>query len=443
MKVSIRPTSAVATVAVILSAHSAVLGQGPRYNVIELDPPPEASARAAGLNNAGQLCGTIDGDHAYLWSNGRFSINGDENRTFGEAINDRGIVAGRRLIDTTFEVIVWNPVNDQLMSLPTVPEDAFLYALNNVGRMAGTGRDSQAWTYDIRTDTLNLLQFGNTMNPPGINEATAVSASGVVSGTMMRDDFGPQAFTWTEAGGVFALEQPPGNWGIARGANDLGDVVGSGWDEFFTEKVALWQDGVWTDLGVSDPTRFFVSFGVDINNVGQIVGFSPNDIFQRNYGWVWQDGAYYDLEEQLDPFANVEVDRTLAINDNGEILAEALEGQFRVRSVILRETTVSTGGVEPGIAGMVNTVEITGASPLERVALVYGFSIGETEVGVCPGLSVHIANAQLAGVATADASGTATISGFIPGSMSGQTIVLQAIDASACTASHVSFATLQ
>jgi len=92
---------------------------------------------------------------------------------------------------------------------------------------------------------------------------------------------------------------------------------------------------------------------------------------------------------------------------------------------------LTSTGACPGII----TLTATGATPGARVGFAYGFTPGSTPVGPCPGLSVDIAGAALAGVATADVFGTASISGFVPAGACGS-VLAQAVEVPLCTKSN-------
>lgn len=79
---------------------------------------------------------------------------------------------------------------------------------------------------------------------------------------------------------------------------------------------------------------------------------------------------------------------------------------------------------------------VSGATPYAKVGFAYGFVSGSTPVPPCPGLTVNIKNAKLAGLANANSNGDACISGNVPAGACGRAIV-QAVDLDACVTSNV------
>ncbi len=93
---------------------------------------------------------------------------------------------------------------------------------------------------------------------------------------------------------------------------------------------------------------------------------------------------------------------------------------------------LSIEGSCPGLA----TLNVSGATPNATIGFGYGFSGGSTPVPGCPGLTVNIANAQLAGTDIADGAGNASTQGFVPGAACGL-LHIQAVDLSACKTSNI------
>jgi len=123
-----------------------------------------------------------------------------------------------------------------------------------------------------------------------------------------------------------------------------------------------------------------------------------------------------------DPNRGVRVEMLIA--DLCDLLpADALSGD----ALILCSPT-------PGTAPAQNSWEVRGATPDSTAYLVVGFQTGSTNVPGCPGLSLDLQMVAFRSAAT-DSSGNATISTAAPASIQGKTVLFQAVDLDACTAS--------
>jgi hypothetical protein len=94
-------------------------------------------------------------------------------------------------------------------------------------------------------------------------------------------------------------------------------------------------------------------------------------------------------------------------------------------------------GPTPGVAGQNNTWEIEGASPGERVFFFFALQGGETEIPGCGSMTLDLANPHFFGISTADESGNASFTFFVPGRAEGFTVLFQALDYSGCMVSNV------
>lgn len=413
------------------------------YCVIELVGLEGATFNAHAINESGAVTGVIDSDIAFVWDDGVITRFPDQsNQSIGTDLNETGRVIGMFREDLNVRrAFFWTPARRYFQLLP-IPVNADPVAVNNQFLIVGREtEEQQAWVYDIARDEFEFLKFGETTNPPGINEAIAVNDDGVVAGTMMNDNFSPQGFTWTRDGGVVRLEQGAGAESRANGMAENGVlVVGYHRNEFFEKRVALWSDGALIDLGVSDPQRFFESEALDVNDARQIIGFSPNDIIGRNFGWIWEAGEFRDMNDLIESRDGIDIDRPFDINGRGDILATTLfdPQSRRVRPIILRRTTLHTDAPTPGIAGERNMISASGITPGEPAIFMAGFGRGvTTDIPGCPGLATDIIQPQLIGTATADANGDASLTRFVPQGASGRTVLFQIIDRSNCTTSNI------
>lgn len=100
------------------------------------------------------------------------------------------------------------------------------------------------------------------------------------------------------------------------------------------------------------------------------------------------------------------------------------------------------GGINLSLSGNCPgtiTADVTGATPGGFVGFVYAFGTGNFVIpgGVCAGTELGLDNTTtLAGVATANGAGEASLSGNVPSGACGN-VFIQAVDASTCSTSNV------
>jgi len=139
--------------------------------------------------------------------------------------------------------------------------------------------------------------------------------------------------------------------------------------------------------------------------------------------------------------------RTLLRNGRG-LSAAALLLALAVPAVAQQPTTASSAAGPlaptmtlsdpmPGVAGVMNTVTVTGATPRVRVYIATGFVAGSTPVPPCPGLTLDIGSADVVGSGVSDASGNLTLTGWVNPHLVGRTVFIQAVDASGCQVSNL------
>lgn len=90
----------------------------------------------------------------------------------------------------------------------------------------------------------------------------------------------------------------------------------------------------------------------------------------------------------------------------------------------------------PGLAGQINTFQISGVYANNTVELVFGLAAGTTAIPACS-FDYGIASATVVGTAPASATGNALVTGMVPSSAIGTTGFFQALDLGACRISEV------
>jgi probable HAF family extracellular repeat protein len=212
------------------------------------------------------------------------------------AVNNKGQIVGdaeNTTVDSTCsspelqaKPVTW--VNGAVQALPSFPgdPDGLATAINDNGQVVGGSGDCITGS----TSSLHALLWQN-------GTATNLGSFG-----------GPL-------------------YNIALGINSKGQVTGGsdlpGDTNFFNGPVStshafLWQNGVMTDLGTLPGDA--QSFGLGINNRGQIVG----GFISRAY--IWQNGVMTDLNTLVPgpPFSPLYLLAAESINDRGEITGTGL-----------------------------------------------------------------------------------------------------------------------
>jgi len=117
-----------------------------------------------------------------------------------------------------------------------------------------------------------------------------------------------------------------------------------------------------------------------------------------------------------------------------EVAVETTATSLRIRVV----GTLDLGRPLPGEAGLVNAIELCGATPNGPVILAGGFVEGSRRVPDCPvEVVLAIRNPRVLDVRTADGEGRATFLVDVPVQLAGRQVRLQAVDRLSCTVSDV------
>jgi len=94
------------------------------------------------------------------------------------------------------------------------------------------------------------------------------------------------------------------------------------------------------------------------------------------------------------------------------------------------------GPEEPGV-GEVNEFVCGGAEPGNTVALLYSFSIGSTDWPACPGVAIDLNQPKIGQIRSANGSGTAVFSVYVPHAASGIITYQEAVEPDTCAMSNV------
>lgn len=279
------------------------------------------------INNHGQIVGTMqmaDGtEHAFVWQQGHFT---DLGIGWGQGINDLGEVTFYSGTNNNCEATIWQ--GGVVSAIPGAdPGSCNSLAINNEGQVIGATTDGQGWIWQDGSFTYLGTMGGAVGSTP-----LALNDVGQVIGYTVKSDGHTDApFIWQEG----VMSTIPGIPGVdsVSAINDSGVIAGS--DRKFDEiryaawtEACIWQNGTRAFLGtLANPRDWWqISLATDINNHGQVVGWSnTDDADGRIRAFVWQDGVMMDLGT-----LGGEDSRADAVNDNGWIIgwSETMDGQM-------------------------------------------------------------------------------------------------------------------
>jgi probable HAF family extracellular repeat protein len=184
------------------------------------------------------------------------------------------------------------------------------------------------------------------------------------------------------------------------------------------------------------------SHAAALNDRGQVVGFST-DGNGHAHMFLWEAGSMIDPMDHLvsgDGWGGRA--SALDINEAGQIVGTAFRDGYDAPAV-LTPVDLELSDLVPGVAGQVNTLEVTGLTPGRRAHLVFGATAGMTRIPGCPGATVLVSTPRLGGTFTADAEGTVHVERAVPSRFSGRSFVLQAVERSSCKVSNLVRVTLE
>jgi probable HAF family extracellular repeat protein len=282
-----------------------------------------------------------------------------------------------------------------------------------------------------------------------LTSATDINASGQVAGS--RDDASgtTHGFLW-ENGVLTPLGSlDPQNKGDVRplAIDDGGRVVGTsivgGNEHAFVWTAATGMTEL-VDLGVV--TFPFDVAATDINSAGWILGYAPNTNGQTDVLWG-PDGSIREIAP-LVPDAGPgktwsQFFGARCLNDDGLIGGVAINSALGsdLRPVLLTPANLLASTLAPGIAGTLNTLQVSGATPGSLAILAAdrddALDYGYAPIAGCGSLGLAMKAPRVVASAPVDATGHATLTWQVPSSLAGIKMRVQVFQKSECDVSNV------
>lgn len=289
-------------------------------------PPGYVSARALAVNNLGQVVGMATDSsfalHRVIWDGGTFIElpNFDPASTaVPEAINDSREVVGTELVTRKgiYYGVYWNAIGQVSALQPIAGGPQYLvngHGINNLGQMVGSSQEASPnlrshavrWPNGLSApEDLGFMGSGQYSVAYGINDLGEVV--GVADNGSTTHAFLWRNGTYTDLGSLAGS----GGASIAYMINNSTVIAGSSNGGYLS---FIWQSGVMTQLPF--PPGIASSSVFDINNLGDIVGASAT--FFQEHAILWRAGEAIDLGTWPGGTRSF----AWGINDSGTIVGE-------------------------------------------------------------------------------------------------------------------------
>jgi len=271
---------------------------------------------------------------------------------------------------------VWQ--NGVLTALPTLGgNNAAAYEINGAGEAVGVAETGVAdatcnaplkgrfeavmWTRDGHAHELRPIAGDNVGFALRNNDrGQVVGSTGVCANTVPNGfAIGPHAVLWDNGSPTYLgnLGGVDADLGVAADVNNQGQVVGASGSTHGTIHGFLWtrSEGM-RDLGLlSTDASDAANTPLEINERGQMVGASCDITLVTCRAYIWQNGAYADLNDLVDPGSSLYLVLPFGINNRGEVVGLGVvrsTGEphaFLARPVQGARRIVPSGSIPPAL----------------------------------------------------------------------------------------------
>lgn len=234
-------------------------------------------SEAVGINSSGQILIRTIPSVCYLYSNGTYTnlgtLGGDV--MVANAINDSGHVVGYATVPSSNEAHAFRYSNGMMHDLGTLGGlGAYANAINNTGQIVGDRvlvRDGAAGTYGFLFTDGIVQNLGLHASPKAINDA------GEIVGSMQIDEGdGVRNFAFCYRNEKLTRFDAFADYSSAEAINNAGTIVGTAkfGPGIFDFRAVIFEEGNVVDLNtlISPSSGFKLFDARGINDSGQIVG---------------------------------------------------------------------------------------------------------------------------------------------------------------------------
>ncbi len=425
-----------------------------RYAIVDIGDIGGRGTYAWGINNAGDvIASTIDAQtndlRTVIWSAGvvRFLdplLPGMDAKPFD--INDAGQVVGKSYVALGVEHPVLWLADGTAIDLGTLGgEDSIAYGINDSSQVVGASDLPDQGSHGVLWSDGKMIDLGDLGRPSG--GANAINNMGQIVGISGILPSSARAFVWQNGEMTNLGTLPNGSRSDARDINDSGLIAGVAHASNGVDYAVIWEDHV--IRSIHNPSIGVQSAANGINSLGQIVGFLDVDrVSEHTSAFYWEPGgSMVDVMTLLPPnHAWRQVLGMNDINDVGEMacygdLIGGSNGAYRGVLITPVHSALTLQGPQPGRAGTLNGLRVTGCTPGARVSFYYSTHGGGTLVPGCnhtDGVTLQLDDPIQIGSAVANQNGIATLTRFVPtGARNLGDVLIQAVQQNGCKISQL------